>query len=398
MVVAAVLFSLINRLLHLHFPIWILAVAAALLVFVIRSTFISTSSDDPTLYYIMTLVINLLVVSLMVTLTGISNLIFSSGPSIAFSFEKPQLITTIIYVTVTGFFAMQPLISDAKGYIDDSKNEKKLRDLKELIDTNNIEAFTEANDSNVELWKVKLIDEQQSLLEYLVAQDKVDMVNLLTKRHKELFTYTFSWDIKSLAMIQMLIENGMNPDQVIQELTVYNKTELVKIVVEKYHPKFTSSVSYITTNILHFNNDKLLDYLIENGLAKDLAQSNETLYWLGEKKDTTAIYHLIKKGFAIDTADNRLIYRAIYNNNLPFLKFLFTYPFNVNAFSDEYTNLENAITGNHKEIFDFLLTQDPDVKTLHSTKLNGETNALLIAERYKQTEMLEKLKRYAAKN
>ncbi|GAB4008300.1 hypothetical protein GCM10028808_14090 [Spirosoma migulaei] len=89
MVVAAILFSLTNKLLYLHFPIWILAVAATLLVFVIMSTFSSNSSDDPNLYYIMTLVVNLLVVSSMVTLTGISNLIFSSGPSIAFSFGKP---------------------------------------------------------------------------------------------------------------------------------------------------------------------------------------------------------------------------------------------------------------------------------------------------------------------
>lgn len=46
-------------------------------------------------------------------------------------------------------------------------------------------------------------------------------------------------------------------------------------------------------------------------------------------------------------------------------------------------------------MFDFLLTQNPDVKTLHQTKLNGETNALLIAEKYRRVDRLAKLKRCA---
>ncbi|RAI76942.1 hypothetical protein HMF3257_27170 [Spirosoma telluris] len=398
MVVAAVVFSLTNRLLHLHFPIWVLAIAAAILVFVIMSTFLSNSSNDPTLYYIMTVVINVIVVLLMITLTGISNFIFSAHFSTPFAFGKPQLITTIIYAIITVFFAVQPLISDAKGYIGDIQSEKKLRTIKEIIDTGNIDDFIEVSDSNFELWKVRLINEQRSLLEYVVAQDKVAMAHVLLNGHKDLFKYTFSWDIKSQSMVEMLIEDGMSPDQAIQALTAYNKTELVKIVVEKYHPKFSSSVSYITKNVMHYKNDELLNYLVEKGLGKDLIQSNETLYGLGEKNDTTAVYQLMKKGFAVDPTDNRLIYWAIYNNNLPFLKVLFTYPFNVNASSDEYTNLENAIVGGHKEIVDFLLTLKPDIETLHTTKLNGETNALLLAERYKQTEMLEKLKRYIGQN
>ncbi|QHV95391.1 ankyrin repeat domain-containing protein [Spirosoma endbachense] len=403
MVVAAVLFSLINKLFHLHFPTWIVAVAAALLVFVFMFSFLEESlnrsnSGDSTLFYAITLVINLVVVIIMLTATGINKLIFSDAASTDFVFEKPQIITAIIYSITVAFFAAIPLISDGADYVNDIQNDRKLAAIREAITTDDSKAFTKINDETTELWKVVLPDEKNSLLDYLVAGDKIALVHILVKDHKELFGYTFEWHIKSPAMVQLLINDGMGINQIVEKLTKHDEAELVKTIVEKYHPTFNSSVSFITQNIMHHNNEKLLDYLIKNGLTKDLKQTSETLYWLVQKNDIESVGFLIDKGFSIDPSDNRLVYWAIYNRNLPFLKFLFSYPFDVNASSDEYTNLENAIIGNNEAIFDFLLTKNPDIKTLHPTKLNGITNALLIAERYKQTKMLEKLNRYATRN
>jgi hypothetical protein len=403
MVVAAVLFSLINKFFHLHFPTWVVAIAAALLVFVIMFSFLEESmnknnSGDSTLFYTITLAINLVVVIVMLTFKGINKLIFSYTSSADFVFEKPQIITVIIYSITVAFFAAIPLISDGADYINDIQNDRKLSAIREAINTDNIEAFTKINGETAELWKAVLPDEKNSLLDYLVAHDKTTFVHILVKDHKELFGYTFEWHIKSPAMVQLLINDGMDINQIIEKLTDHDESELTKTVVEKYHPTFNSSVSFITQNVMRHNNEKLLDYLIKNGLTKDLKQTSETLYWLVQKNDIESVGLLIDKGFSIDPSDNRLVYWAIYNRNLPFLKFLFSYPFDVNASSDEYTNLENAIIGNNEAIFDFLLTKNPDIKTLHPTKLNGVTNALLIAERYKQTKMLEKLNQYAIRN
>ena len=402
MVVAAVLFSVINRFLHLHFPIWVLAIAAALLVFVMMFAFLEDSSskgsDDSALFYGATLIINSLIVVLMLTLTGVTKLIFKNPASIPFTFERPQLITTIIYLLVTIGFALIPVVSAGSNYMDDIQSENQLQALQEMIDTDNVDDFTEANNHIRELWKVKLVNEQQSLVEYLVAQNKTALVHVLTKSNKDLFTYTFKWEIKSPAMVQLLIEDGMNPNQVIKELTAYNKAELVKFTVEKYHPTFTGLVSYIAKNVMQYNNTDLLDYLIKNGLTKDLGQSHEAIYWLVQSGEIQAVKTLLEKGFHMDTTDNRLVYLAIEHSNLPLLEFLFTYSFDVNATYDEYTNLENAIISGNDAIFDFLLTQKPVVNKLHLTKLNGETNAFLIAEKYKRTAMLEKLKRYAPQN
>lgn len=402
MVVAAILFSVINKMLHLHFPTWVLAIAAALLVFVMMFAFLEDSSskgsDDSALFYSTTLIINSLIVVLMLTLTGVNKLIFKNPSSIPFAFERPQLITTIIYLLITSGFALIPVVSAGSDYLDDMQSENQLLALQEMINTDNVADFTEANENTRELWKVRLVNEQRSLLEYLIAQNKTAMVHVLTKNNKDLFTYTFKWEIKSPAMVQLLIDDGMNPNQVVEALTAYNNAELVKFTVEKYHPTFTSLVSYIVKNVIQNNNMDLLDYLIKNGLTKDLGQSHETIYWFVQSGDIQTTKILLEKGFHMDTSDNRLIYLAIEHSNLPLLKFLFTYSFDVNITYDDYTNLENAIISGNDAIFDFLLTQKPVVNKLHLTKLNGETNAFLIAEKYKRTAMLEKLKRYAAQN
>ncbi|MBD2703496.1 hypothetical protein IC229_22820 [Spirosoma sp. BT702] len=395
MVMAALFFSLINKLLQLNFPVWALAVGAALLVFVVMASLLTTSTTNQTFYYIVTLAINLLVAVLMLTVTGITNLIFRNVSAVDFSFGKPQIITLCLYGFVTAFFAAIPLFSQGSDYLNDVQNEKQLAKLKKVIDENDIETFTEIREENYELYKVNLPGEQRPLIEYLVAADKTEMVHVLTNHSREYFTYSLRWPIKSMAMVDMLITDGMNPNKIINELSLINQIELIKKVVNKYHPDFTTSVSFITENLLKHNNIDLLDFLLIHGLAADEAQSQDTIYWLADKNDIESIKLLIKKGFKLNTHDCRLPYLAISSHNLSFLKFLFTYPFDVNATCDEYTNLETSIISNDMAIFDFLLSRNPDINTVHVTKLNGETNALRIAERYNQTEMLEKLKQYA---
>ncbi|GAB3988827.1 hypothetical protein GCM10028807_12330 [Spirosoma daeguense] len=393
-VITATLFSLTNRFLHLQFPVWALAIGAALLVFVVTVNLLTSTITNYALFYSTTVVINSIAVFFMVTLTGITRFVFGGITQSTFVFEKPQLIAISVYACITGVFALLPLFEKSSDYLTDIQNESKLSALEKIINTNDVERFAEIQSRNVDLWNVKLPNTPLTLIEYLVSKDKVDMVVVLVKADKNLFTYALDWPIKSKAMVDLLIKNGMNSNQVVDELSASNKTDLINYTVEKYNPDFRKSVSYITQNILQNKNITLFAYLLKNGLAKDTLQNAETIYSFIQKQDIETVIFLLENGFRIDTSDKRLVYLAIINDNLPLLTFLLNYQFDINAYYDEYTYLETAIISNRKAIFDLLLTRQPDIATLHITKLNGETNALRIAEKYQRADMLDTLKRY----
>ncbi|GAB2579190.1 hypothetical protein [Spirosoma areae] len=404
MVVVAVLFSVINKVLHLNFPIWILAVAAALLIFVMMATFINGSSGkvtlgntvNSTLFYSTTLIINLLVVVLMLTLTGINKLIFSTPSSTPFAFEKPQLITTSIYLLITGIFAILPLISAGSDYMDETKKEELEATLKKAMTASTVDEFNDVYDGNSDLLFEKLPGEENSLLDSLVAQDKLAIVRTLADDNEGIAYYSDRLNIKSQAMLQLLLTNGLNPTRAVERLTAYNRTELVKFVVGNYRPKFDFTVSYITQHLMQYKNIDLLDYLIKNGLRNDPEQSRQTIYTFVEKNERESIELLLKKGFAIDTSDNRLITVAAQNNNLRLLETLFRFPFRLSVTDGEYTGLEMAIKNSNDQIFDFLLTQKPDLKTVHQTPHDGRINALSLAEKYQRADMVGRLNRYVA--
>ncbi len=403
MLIAAVIFNLVNKAFRLQFPAWVVATAAAIMVFVLMVALVGGGSKHGELdfsdlypvFYISTFIINVLVVLIMLSASRINKLIFKNQVTSEFVFGKSQKIATTIYTLAIVSCATLPFIRQGKAYISEKQTEKNLQTLKVVVDTDDKKAFEDEASQNYRLWEVKLPGEQKCLFEYLLTHNKPEMVHLLLKDKPEMFTYAFDWDIHSPEMLQTLMQDGMNANRAVDILTRSNRTDLVKKGVTQYKPRFDTLVSFITENVVNNNNTVLLDYLIQNGLTKEKDQTSETLYWLASENNFDAIKLLVNKGFAIDTANVSMIYSAIYNGNLPMLKFLFTYPFDVNTMNDEYTNVENAIIGDKQEIFDFLLTLKPDINTLHETKLNGETNALQIAERYKQLEMLEKLKRYA---
>lgn len=402
MLFAAIIFNVINKAFILHFPSWILAIAAGLFVFLCMFAMLDgiankgswvSLNNDASGFYFGTFVINVIVVILMLTMSGVKNLVFKNSSAPVFIFGRAQSIVTIIYAVIAIFLALTPFIRQGNNYIADVKNTAMLQSLKKTVDNNNVKDFESAYEKNSSLWNVKLEGEDRSLFDYLIKTDKPDLAHVLLMHDKNLFGYTFDWDIKSNKMIETLIADGMEPVQAVEITTDNNQPDLMKATVEKYHPKFDTLVSFITQNVMKQQDIETLDYLIANGLTKNKTQTSKTLCHFAQLNDFETVKLLVTKGFEVDTAYSNLIYSAIYNNNLPMLKFFFQYPFDVNVFNDEYTNVENAIIGNKEDIFDYLLTKKPDVKTLHITKLNGETNALMIAERYKQPSMLAKLQK-----
>jgi hypothetical protein len=403
MLFAAIIFNVVNKVFNLNFPSWALASGAGLLVFLCMFAMLDgiankggwvSLNDGSAGFYFGTFVINIVVVTLMLTMSGVKNLVFKNAATPTFAFAKPQIIATVVYGVLAVFLAITPLIRQGNKYISEVQNTAMLQALKKNIELNNVAAFEQAAEKNYTLWNLKLEGEQRPLFDYLVSNDKPDLVHVLLRQDKNLFGYTFDFDVQSNEMMDMLIADGMNPVQAVEIATKNGRATLVKAVVEKHQPVFDTLVSFICYNLVRQNDVGLLDYLIEKGLAKNTTQTSKTIADFAQLNNFDAVKLLTAKGFTIDTSYNNAIRSAIYNHNLPMLKFFFQYPFDVNAFNDEYTNVENAIIGNQEDIFDYLLTLKPDVKTLHITKLNGETNALLIAERYKQPEMLAKLQAY----
>ena len=404
MLIVTLFFRLTNALFRLNFPLWALALAAAVPVFAMMYAFVdgvnqkrswvSFRGSNYEGFLTTTLIINVVVSLNLWWVMVFTNLIFKNEPGLPFAFEKPQLIALGIYAALTLLFAIQPFINVGKAQLADFRSEKYSQKIKAIIASNNLEGFKKELENSLSPTEFKFQGEDRGLLAYLVAENKPELVAVLLKNHQSLLDHHRNWDIKSSEMIDVLVANGMNPNKIVEIFTASGQKDLLKVTIEKHQPDFTSEVPYITRNVMDHQDIELLDYLIAKGLTKKLDQTNETIEFFAQKEPFEILKFLIDKGFKVDPNDNRPVYWAIYNNDLPLLKHLFQSPFDVNKLQGEYTHLEDAIAGGKEEIFDFLLTQNPEVNTLHPTKLHGETNALLLAERYERPKMLEKLKNY----
>lgn len=405
MLVAALFLGVLNKIFGLHFPTWVIAFAAGVMVFVMLMSLIETSSmknGNTALYYSATLIINIIMIIIMLTFSGIGKLIFKKQTNTEFSFGKSQKMAAVAYCIAVGSLAAIPVLANGKEQLKDAISEKNKKHLKEAIDTNNKTAFKEALEENSNLAELRLSNyNTQSLFEYLVVQDKYELVDMLIKKDKTVLTFSIDWAISSPKMIKTLIDNGMTPAVVVEKLTYKNNTALAKMVVEQYHPQFDSAnnaiVEYITSNVLdHNNNPAMLDYLVEHGLAKNPLQTNEAIYYFIKKNDFTKVKMLVEKGFQIDTSQHAMMEKAISNENIEMINFLFELKFTINRPYNEYTYVEYAILSNAETVIDLLLKLKPDVTTLHPTYDEAAINALIMAEKYKQPVMLEKLKRYIA--
>ena len=405
MLVAALFLGILNKLFGLNFPTWAVSFAAGIMVFVMLMSLIETSSmknGNTGLYYSATLVINIIMIIIMLTFSGIGKLIFKKQTATEFSFGKSQKIAAVAYCIALGSLAAIPAIANGKEQLKDAISEKNKQHIKEAIDANNKSAFKKALEETSNLAELRLDNyTTQSLFEYLVVQNKYELVDMLIKKDKSALTYSIDWAISSPEMIKVLLDHGMSPVDVVEKLTYKNNTALAKMVVEQYHPKFDSGnnsiVEYISRNVLDYNNNPaMLDYLVEHGLAKSALQSNEAIYYFIKKNDFPKVKMLVEKGFQIDTAQHAMMEKAISNENIEMINFLFEHKFTINRPYNEYTYVEYAILSNAETVIDLLLKLKPDVTTLHPTYDEAEINALIMAEKYERMFMLEQLKRYIA--
>lgn len=404
--------ALLNQVLRLRFSAITLSAAAGLLVFAMMSAWLDEVNSNrgwvsfreaPTDQYLVTLVLAGINVVLAALLSGVV-WFFRRGkgapPPLPVEPQagKLRFILAGIWLALTLAFGSLPFLRQGGEMIADAQNEARLRKLADVVARNDIPAFQKALDEDGRLWDRRLLGApDEPLFDELIRQDKVELAAVLLQENKLLFDYSFDWEIRSPAMVDMLVKQGMNRDRLTLELVETKDATLLQHMLERHRPLFFKWVDTMILVVMRDQNEAALELLVKHGIAGNAEQADAALTNRAHANDFAGMKLLVEKGFALNPKNTTIPYKAIYHANLPMLQWLLEQqPFNVNGKYDGYTHLEHAIIGGKKDIFDLLLSRNPDVQTLHETKLNGMTNALLLAERYKRPEMLAALKAHTA--
>ena len=226
MLLITVLFRFVNALFQLNFPIWVLGLAAAVLVFAMMYAFLDSVNQKRSWvsfqggnyegFLTTTLIINVLVSANLLWIMVFTELIFKSGPVLPFVFKSPQIIATSIYAALTLLFAAQPFINVGKGYVADLKSEKYSQKIKTIITNNNVAGFKKELERSLSQHEFKLQGEDRGLLAYLVAENKPELVDMVLKNDKSLLNGHQRWEIKSSVMLDVLVTHGLSPNKIIE--------------------------------------------------------------------------------------------------------------------------------------------------------------------------------------
>jgi hypothetical protein len=258
------LFRLLNKYLALNFPLWVLGLAAAFLVFVILISFLGLfDSGDYDYYIYTTIVINLVTVGFMV----FSNYIFKdTAPVLPFVLGKTQIITIGFFIAILIGVALIPSLNSAGDVYTDYVNEKYTNKVLKIIETNDIEGFKKELETYKFIYKFKPKGKNSDLMEYLVGQNKTDLVDIAYQKLPNLKAYPYNFDIKSPEMIAVLVKNGLTASSILLPLIRANKNDLAKEYVTKYQPVFDSNSDIIIKVLKEKNDSEMLAFLKEEGL------------------------------------------------------------------------------------------------------------------------------------
>lgn len=401
------LLALLNKVLQLRFSAMTVCAAAGVLVFAMMFAWLDevdsnrgwvSFKEAPSQLYIFSLALAVINVALAGLISGVVRL-YRRGkvapPPLPVPAQPPtgkRHVAAAVWLVLTLVFGSMPLIRHGGQALADAQNEAYLQKLADIIARNDVPAFQKALAEDPGLWDRELPGVEDGLFDEVIRQDRVEMTSLLLQQNKLLFDYAFDWDLRSPAMADALIAQGMNRDRLALEAVESGNIKLLEHVLVKHRPLFFKWVDTIILIVLREKNEDMLDLLVKHGIAGNAEQVNAALAARIHYKDLEGLKLLVSKGFPLNPENDTIPYLAIYQEHLPILQWLMQHPFDVNGKHDGYTHLEHAIIGGRKDIFDYLLTRNPDVETLHETKRDGMTNALLLAERYKRPELLAALK------
>jgi hypothetical protein len=256
------LFRFLDKVLNLHFPLWALCIASAIFVFVFLYAMLYYNNADDYEYYLWTtFFINIASVLFML----FSNYIFKdSASTAAFVFGKTQVIAMAIYTVLLIVIGLIPTFGAAADALTDMNNEKYKANVIEIIETNNVADFEKEIATHNFLEKFKIDD--KAVFEYLVSQNKVELVDLVYQKKPENKDYYYVFDIKSPEMIDVLAKNGLTSSSILLPLIRANKNELAKYYVSKHKPVFDSSSDIVEKVLIEKNDMDMLSFLKENGM------------------------------------------------------------------------------------------------------------------------------------
>jgi hypothetical protein len=258
------LLRLLNQRFLLHFPLWAVCTASALLVWLFMFAFTQASANAAPEYFLWaSLVINVGILLFIV----FSNKVFQPNPDLPpFVWGKQQALAIGLYILLLLSVGLIPLFNSAEDVLLDYRNEKFQKRLLNIIATSDTAAFKKALENPVLLDKYRLKNESISLIEYLVEENKADLVRLCYEKDPTLKDFSYNFKIKTHEMIDVLVQCGLQSSDILLPLIYHNSEFMVSYYIEKHQPVFDASSDIVFKKLNAKGDTAVLNYLIIKGM------------------------------------------------------------------------------------------------------------------------------------
>lgn len=259
------LLRLLNKSLALYFPLWAVCTASAILVWLVMFAFTQSSKNSVPDYFLWTsLAINIGVLFFIV----FSDKVFTINPGeVAFVWGKPQVITIGVFGFMMLSIGLIPMLNSADDVVEDYLNEKNERQMLEIIKTNNVEAFKKKLENPTILDKYKLNYGSIKLIEYLVQENKPDLVDIAYQKAPDMKEYSYNFDIKTNEMVDVLVKNGLTSSDILLPLIRHNNESMVEYYIEKHNPVFDKDSDIVEKVLIKKNDTTMLSFLRDRGMV-----------------------------------------------------------------------------------------------------------------------------------
>ncbi len=256
---------LLNKTFSLHFPLWALCTSSAILVWLVMFVFTQSSKNSAPEYFLWaSLAINIGILLFIV----FSNKIFTTNSDeLPFVWGKPQMMAIGVFTLMMLSVGLIPMLNSADDVVEDYFNEKYERQMLEIIETNNVEAFKKKLENPTILDKYKLNHGSIKLIEYLVQENKPDLVDIAYQKAPDMKEHSYNFDIKTNEMIDVLVKNGLTSSDILLPLIRHNNESMVEYYIEKHNPVFDKDSDIVEKVLIKKNDSTMLSFLRDRGMV-----------------------------------------------------------------------------------------------------------------------------------
>lgn len=256
---------LLNKTFLLHFPLWAVCTASAILVWLVMFAFTQSSKNSVPDYFLWaSLAIN---IGILLFIVFSDKVFTSTSDEIAFVWGKPQIIAIGVFALMMLGVGLIPVLNSADDVVEDYLNEKYERQMLEIIETNDIEAFKKKLENPTILDKYKLNHRSIKLIEYLVQENKPDLVDIAYQKAPDMKEYSYNFDIKTNEMVDVLVKNGLTSSDILLPLIRHNNESMVEYYIEKHNPVFDKDSDIVEKVLIQKNDSTMLSFLRHRGMV-----------------------------------------------------------------------------------------------------------------------------------